>query len=356
MADVATKWYIDDVAPTDAEWITADDRTKLELWRAVVAFGLKYKDQELASGLDVRGRKLTPISPRTRRYRVSAMGPADPNAPPLTPAYGMSRTRLNLEGRVVRRHGGFAAEFYWTDGWGKILAIHAAGSRRKRLPKRDVIGLSPKYRKLVQQAVDGWWAKKKSRQPMPPSKLVIPERTGPLPREGRSDYERFTYGIGSIGQTKEREVRRGHQAFREGRATGFVQLRPGTGPPGIGGPTGPRGGRPFEPEPPLHENPFWVGPKPKVIPAPAAMPTTRRAEPPAARKPTAPAVRKPAEHTEKRILPRETPPKATPLTVMLPSLVVPPIPPLPTPPAAPGPLKWVGKAVGWIKRLFGRAP
>ena len=78
---------------------TADRAERLEFWPAVVRFGLLRKDQELAAGIDRFGQPMVPIAPR-RTHRRSAMGPADPNAPPLTPAHALSRTRSLLDGRA----------------------------------------------------------------------------------------------------------------------------------------------------------------------------------------------------------------------------------------------------------------
>ena len=85
------------------------------------------------------------------------MGPADPDAPPLTPAYGLSRTRSLFTGRAMPGH----AEFFWRfdpvtgKPWGRILRYHADGAGR--LPVRDVIGLSPASLAWVRDQVGVWW-------------------------------------------------------------------------------------------------------------------------------------------------------------------------------------------------------
>src|SRR5215218_703390 len=104
----------------DPAWRSAPVELRRAFWRAVVELGLEAKDRDLARGLDAHGRQMAAISSYTRKHRRSAMGHADPNAPPLTPAYGLSRTRSLLRGRAMVDH----AEFYWTahegEHWGKI--------------------------------------------------------------------------------------------------------------------------------------------------------------------------------------------------------------------------------------------
>jgi hypothetical protein len=210
-----------ELAPGDFAWHRADETLRREFWRAAVAYVLKVKDASLARGLDRDGRRLKPIKPSTRRNRKSAMGPADPNAPPLTPSFGASRTRLYLTGRALAD----GAEFYWRAGWGRILAIHAAGSRKRGLPKRDVIGLSPADTREAARLLAGWWRARVERDERPTLLPVPPPPKGPLPVLGRTDYDRFTYGIGTKGTQAEAvaEAKRLHAA---GRSTGFFQFKP----------------------------------------------------------------------------------------------------------------------------------
>ncbi len=93
------------------------------------------------------------------------MGPADPSAPPLTPAYGLSRTRANLDGRAMPAY----AEFFWRDGWGQILDYHRIGAANRwakagALPVRDVIGISPAALNRVRRTIAMWWTAWKSVQ------------------------------------------------------------------------------------------------------------------------------------------------------------------------------------------------
>lgn len=222
----SARFVIDDVSPAnDPAWTMAGPDVRRAFWRAVVAYGIKAHDRQQAAGLDRFGRTLVPIKASTRKHRDSAMGPADPNAPPLTPAYGVSRTRLNLTGRAFDDR----AEFYWTDGWGRILLIHARGSRRRGLPVRDVIGLSPDSMRLVRNWALGWWLVHK-RTGAPPVAKVKATAPGALVQDGTDDYRRFTFGIGTTAD-QEREARRAERLFAAGRSTGFRQRVIGEGPP-----------------------------------------------------------------------------------------------------------------------------
>src|SRR5262245_49370990 len=112
------------VYPRDPSWLDATVLERVNFGRLVVKLVLQAKDRELAAGLDRHGRPMVPISEYTYNHRKSAMGQADPDAPPLTPAYGLSRTRSLLDGRA---HSNYAL-FFWrydehTKGpWGKILS------------------------------------------------------------------------------------------------------------------------------------------------------------------------------------------------------------------------------------------
>lgn len=201
----AFKVDFSDVQPVEPSWLMADVLARREFARLVVQLVLKAKDKELASGLDRFGRPLVPISEYTFKHRKSAMGPADPYAPPLTPAYGLSRTRSLLDGRAHLDH----ALFFWRmdpvtgKSWGRILGYHREGAGR--LPVRDVIGLSPASLAWVKEQVARWWVAKQRMQefyaqapmfavPVPlPRTLprIMPPRIAPVPsifRVGRSTY------------------------------------------------------------------------------------------------------------------------------------------------------------------------
>ena len=161
----------------DLKWIFADNAARRDFWRKTVAVTLKVKDESLAEGKGVNGHWLRAISLTTKINRYSAMGDADPEAPPLMPAYGRSRTRAYLKGRAMADH----AEFFWTHGWGTILHYHRIGAKNAwaksgRLPKRNVIGLSASDLKSVRNQMAAWWNGYRHSVELPE---VIPE---PKPR------------------------------------------------------------------------------------------------------------------------------------------------------------------------------
>jgi hypothetical protein len=139
------------VEPIDPFWGLADERTRAAFRKEVVKAVLAEKDRDLAAGLDRRGRRMKRISEWTRLHRRSEMGKADPDAPPLTPAHGLSRTRAYLDGRALADE----AEFFWRGGWGRILHFHRIGAGR--LPVRDVIGVSDMLLARVQNRMEAWW-------------------------------------------------------------------------------------------------------------------------------------------------------------------------------------------------------
>jgi hypothetical protein len=186
----ATSYKIRNIAPPDLRGYP--EGVRLAFWQWVVEFGLKVKDHELAQGLDKDGEDLEKISPKTRKYRRSAMTPSgkgDPNAPPLMPAKALSRTRSLLAGRALLTH----AEFYWRfdaftgESWGKVLANHAKKGR-------DVIGLSERgvarVRALAWERWDQW--KRGKFVPGTPPVASAPV----VPRVGTYDVSRATFGIG----------------------------------------------------------------------------------------------------------------------------------------------------------------
>jgi hypothetical protein len=108
----------------DPLWHRAGESVHRAFHQAVVESVLVEKDRELAAGLDRHGRKMIRIAPSTRakgRWR-SHTGMGSKDAPPLDPAYALSRTRSLFTGRAFPSH----AEFFWlTDEvtgqhWGKI--------------------------------------------------------------------------------------------------------------------------------------------------------------------------------------------------------------------------------------------
>lgn len=211
---------------SDPAWFLAGDSVRRDFWRAVVLFVKDVKDDELAAGLDRRGRPLLPIAESTRKNRVSAMGPADPSAPPLMPAYAVSRTRLWFQGKAFADH----ATFGWRNGWGRVLAYHRSGKgpKGRKRPKRDVIGLSDKSLAKVKRLATAWWKKetaggvKAVRLPQP---LPAPQAK-PLRATGSTDYQHYTFGIGGEGPP-----------LPGWQATGFSSRGPDDrGLPALGGP------------------------------------------------------------------------------------------------------------------------
>lgn len=218
---------------TDPDYLRAPAEARRKVLDWMVRLGLKEKDADLAAGLDSKGKPLAPIKLATRRHRDSEMGPADPNAPPLTPAYAASRTRLLLTGEV----DGESAVFWWEydaktgDTWGRILDYHRRGVAGRSRTRRDVIGLSPEAVRRVRDELRARWMNFKlagyrttARQPAP---AVPPPR---IVATGRTDFERFTYGIGG-GSAADSQ-----RALDRGMSTGWRQRRPGQGLPAIGGP------------------------------------------------------------------------------------------------------------------------
>ena len=168
------------IEPADDDAFTAGGRMLFRLFYAeVVRRVLLLKGIELAAGLDKDGKPLraiaaatvqsrtADINPVTGRAPYSPMGRAIAEAPPLQSTGGMSRTRSLFRGRVTPA----GATFYWDDdphsgiNWGDALARHAKGffkrfadGRVRYVPPRDVIGLSPQSRAILQQYMNRWWA------------------------------------------------------------------------------------------------------------------------------------------------------------------------------------------------------
>lgn len=207
----------------DPAFLAAPPSVREEVLRWLVVIGHREKDRELAQGLDRYGRPMKPILPETRKHRESDMGPADPNAPPLMPAYAASRTRLLLTGAPTR--DGKGVEYWWEydpytqDSWGKILSYHRAGIGRAKT-KRDVIGLSLAAKARVREDIqERWRAYQRHGSALP----VTPRVSTPAPppvvvTTGRTDWHNFTYGIGGSGPP-----RAGVQT------TGFGRAKPGGG-------------------------------------------------------------------------------------------------------------------------------
>ena len=212
-----------EVAPPDRAFRDIDDKTREFLMKQLVQIVLKVRDASLAKGLDRFGQPFKPISRRTRENRRSAMGNPDPNAPPLTPAYGLSRTRSLLAGRAIKDH----AEFFWRfdehtgKSWGVILGYHRAGAGH--LPVRDAIGISNADIAIVRRELLAVWKQIKAgvkviegaeRMTLAGSAARAARPTAESFRAafnptGRMDIENATFGIGASRAQVERSIRAG---------------------------------------------------------------------------------------------------------------------------------------------------
>jgi hypothetical protein len=142
-----------------AEVKAAPNAQRRAYWEAVSAFVAEAKEAELKAGLDRKGDDMVAIAASTRKNRHSEMGPADPFAPPLQPAHGLSRTRALFVAQPTRLADGVTC--FWSydahtgASWGEILRHHRKGG--KHLPVRDVIGLSPVSLETVRTRALHWW-------------------------------------------------------------------------------------------------------------------------------------------------------------------------------------------------------
>lgn len=140
---------------SDIAWTLAGPKGHRAFWNEVARWGLKVKDESIRKGLDIYGEPLAPISERTRNNRVSAMGKAYRNAPPLTPAYGKSRTRSYLRA-IVERDGVWLQWRYDPrigNSWGVILRMQADNKKKPR----NVIGMSIEDLDAVYDHMVRWW-------------------------------------------------------------------------------------------------------------------------------------------------------------------------------------------------------
>jgi hypothetical protein len=246
----------------DLDLRNASKAVRAEVLSWLVHFGLEEKDRDLSQGLDKDGNPLAPIKPLTRKYRRSAMGIADPDAPPLMPAWAVSRTRLLLTGQSVDEGGGYA-EFYWkyddhTGGpWGQILDYQRRGVGRSKT-KRDVIGASADMIARIRvKMLARWTAYKAHGFSLPPKAAALAVPVSRIVPVGRTDVEHFTFGIGGSGSESTAK------AIAAGFSTGFVQPRT----PGFSGFKGLH-----QPKPKPKPKPPGAGPKARPTPSPSANP------------------------------------------------------------------------------------
>jgi hypothetical protein len=194
-----------DIEPTDdVAWSFVDEATRRWFWRQAVLVAGKTLDDSRERGLDRFDQPLKPITEKTRRNRKSAMGTADPDAPPLIPAWALSRTRSLIRTKPVEGQG---AWFYYLHGpgkkpWGQILRWHAEGAVAGG-KIRDVLGFSPQNLEEIRREMRIWWNARRgyaaqqsgqipiNRPTRPEIEVVIP---GPvLPRSQRAKQFGFEW-------------------------------------------------------------------------------------------------------------------------------------------------------------------
>jgi GNAT superfamily N-acetyltransferase len=148
----------------DTGWKLLPVDGRKEYHKAAARIVAKHFDRQLEDGIGRNGRPLIPISEYTYRHRISAMGIADPNAPPLTPAYGLSRTRSFV--RYEAEEDG--VRVYWRHDprvrttWGQILYFHSIGAVNGR-KIRDVLGLAPRIITAIKKELQDWWKANRDR-------------------------------------------------------------------------------------------------------------------------------------------------------------------------------------------------
>jgi hypothetical protein len=146
-----------DLAPEDdPAWLETGKAGREAFWREVAELAIAAYAVEREKGRDAVGKRLKALSKFTVENRESAMGAADPTAPPLIPAHGLSRT-VSLLRYSLRPDGVW---FYWAvdahtgSTWGSILEMHRQGLF---VPKRDVIGMAKRVRNTIRAQALRWW-------------------------------------------------------------------------------------------------------------------------------------------------------------------------------------------------------
>lgn len=261
---------VDEIAPPDNTFRDAGEEVHRLYWRYIVEQVLELKDASLAKGLDRFGQRMTGIaaSTRARGLARSYTGLGDPDAPPLTPAYGLSRTRALFRGRAYADR----AEFFWAydevsrQPWGRILGYHREGG--PHFPVRDVIGLAPADLAEAERRGMAWWyhyqegarlaegtARLGLPQPLteriPPPKFVV---------EGDVDIDQYTFGIGADEERTRRAIAEGYHSGFKRRIGGMPTI---TKLKGGSKPTPPA--TPVPAPPPTPPQPF---PMPRAAPQP----------------------------------------------------------------------------------------
>jgi hypothetical protein len=256
-------WLPLSVLPTKHPgWAKAGVRLKRRALDQAGKVAEKIWDASRARGLDRFGNPLAPIAEATRQARrrninpvtgkppYSPMGRAQPNAPPLTPVQGSSRTRSYLRWKVYPGRGVW---FYWRYDfhtrhyWGAILARHAIGftqrfgGRFRRVPARDVRGFSPAELAEIQNVMEQWGAQNIPQPEVPTHARVThdilelitrprltPEDAAEVERQQRQLRQLATAVLGPGAGRESLE-----SAIRQGTSTGFRQFSRRGGPTGL---------------------------------------------------------------------------------------------------------------------------
>jgi hypothetical protein len=154
---IGPSFTVDRIAPPEVARSPMERRRAF--WGAVANFVIEAKERELRQGLDRFGNPMHALAQSTIRRRKSAVGPAHAYAPPLTPAYKLSRTRSLFTADVNERATGVVCWWMYDEitgaSWGDILEYHRTGN--ERLPVRDVIGLTPASLAKIKQQALAWW-------------------------------------------------------------------------------------------------------------------------------------------------------------------------------------------------------
>ena len=154
---IGPRFIVRGIDPPDVR--LAPTPARRAFWAAASQFVAQAKEAELKAGLDRFGNPMAALAKRTVENRHSEMGPADPFAPPLQPAHGLSRTRSLFSTQPTAALDGvtcwWAYDALTGESWGEMLAKHRAGG--VHLPRRDVIGLSLQSLADVRAKAAAWW-------------------------------------------------------------------------------------------------------------------------------------------------------------------------------------------------------
>ena len=181
----------------DPAWQLGGAKAHAAYWAEAARVGAPVRRRSIAKGLDKDGKPLAKITKATRlarkRPHYSPMGKASPNAPPLTPCYGLSRTRCLLRATPTQAGVWFdwGYDKFTRRSWGEILDYHRRGIHGT---VRDVIGLPPADRAQIAAAMATWWAKERGKylgQPAAsaavvnlPGAIVVPSMAGVKAKPG----------------------------------------------------------------------------------------------------------------------------------------------------------------------------